>query len=239
VTELELEHQAPGQVRWSDRVLVVGMNGNGKSELAAHLFNQVRCRRVLVDPKGDWQVAGAPRYRLRAQTESNAQAELEGVDWAAPIVHVQPDALNRPQLEALYAQLDRLAPCLVWTDEAYMATTGSWEPRGLRSIQTTGRSRGIGHLACTQRPKNISVTLRTEAQHIFVFRDVGSEDLASLLEHLPYVANLFDLSMTKVLAELPEYGFVWFDRGARDVRICDPLPAELLGAGIVTKAPGR
>lgn len=227
----------PGQIRWHDRVLAVGMNGNGKSELACSIFNRVRCRRVLVDPKGDWQVAGAPRYRLRGQTEANAQAELEGIDWSAPVIHVQPDALVRPQLEALYAQLDRLEPALIWTDEAYMVSSGSWEPRGLRSIQTTGRSRGIGHLACTQRPKNIAVTLRTEAQHTFLFRDIGAEDLASVLAHQPYVGNLFDLNMVQVLAELPQYGFVWLDRDARDVRICDPIP---LGApGVVTKAPGR
>lgn len=233
-----MTEEGAGPIRWSDRVLIVGMNGSGKSELAVSIFNQVAVRRVLIDPKGDWVVDGAPRWRLNARTESHAEAEVEGIDWSAPIIHVQPQSGNRPQLEALYRRIDQLPPVEVLTDECYMTTTGSWAPVGLRSILTTGRSRGLGHLGCTQRPLDISVALRSEAQHIMVFRGIGAKDLADLETHVPYVQD-FDLDVAEAVRGLPPFGFVWFDKGAQEVRICDPLPLDQLPAGPVRKAPGR
>jgi hypothetical protein len=222
----------------SQRVLAVGMNGDGKSELLASIANRVRVRRVLIDPKADWQVAGQPRYQLSSSTVAHAQVELEGIDWDQPIVHVQPTPAERGQLEALYARIDQLAPpLLVWTDEAYMTSSGSWEPRGMRSLQVTGRSRGIGHLAATQRPVDVAMCLRSEADHVMLFRNIGLDDLESFTRRLPYVRD-YHPSVAQLLEQLPPYGFLWLDKNARELTICDPIPLAS-AAGAIAKRPGR
>jgi hypothetical protein len=217
-------------VGFGQRVLAVGMNGSGKSELARYLFAQFRCRKALVDPKGDWKIAGVPRLTLQARDEAGARAELERhLDPAAPVLHVRPAWLGRPgsreQLTALYDFLDGLpGPLHVWTDEGYAVSNASWAPPGFLELQVGSRARGHGHTITSQRPRNIAVEARTEADHLFIFPPLDAEDLKETLRGSPFLTPAKALELA---AGLPEYGYLWVDRRDRSTSIGDPIPDYL------------
>jgi energy-coupling factor transporter ATP-binding protein EcfA2 len=220
-------------IGYGQRVLAVGMNGSGKSELVRWLWSNIANRRALVDPKGEWRVPGVPRVTLTATTLDDAFAEVaERVDVDAPVVHVRPAWLGQPgskeQLTALYAALDRVkGPLTVWTDEAYAVSSASWAPPGLLELQVGSRSRGHGHYVATQRPRNIAKELLTEADHVFLFPPLDVEDLVESRRGMPFLTQADALALT---ADVPEHGYLWVDRRARRADVGDPLPDYLRAA---------
>ncbi len=210
-----------------NRALIVGINGSGKSELARHFIaDVVKPRRVLVDPKGQWRVAGEPMYRLHARDEQSAVAELSLINWQRPIVHVMPKSHNRHQLEALFDRINQTRhPLCVWVDEAYEIATAGQAVPSVTSLLVAGRNRGDGirHgvVACCQRPVGCDVRFRTEAQHIFCFWPLDLQDVRELLRLTPWISYHEAVAL---LQGLPRYGFVWFDRIAQTHQVMPPLP---------------
>lgn len=161
---------------YRDRVAILGMTQSGKSSLARYLFELARCRRVLVDPKHSWSVAGVrPAHRL------------EEIDWSAPLIHVRPPWLDRRFSDELYFGIfRRLRHALVWTDEAYGVCTSAWGA-GVDALQTQGAELEIGHVACSQRPVNARRTLWTESEHLFLFGELDARDVDVALEGFAFV----------------------------------------------------
>jgi hypothetical protein len=203
-----------------DRVACVGMTQSGKSTFARHLFEQARCRRLLVDPKHIWKVKGLPAIR-----------EVADVDWRAPLIHFQPRFQDRDQANELYrAAFTRLRHALVWTDEAYGVSTSSWSGSAIDAVQTQGAALEIGHLVCAQRPVNASRVLWTEADHVFLFPHLDDEDLKTARQGCPFAP----LELIRGLFEkLPRHGYVWLDRRQGRVAVGDPLPAALAAPKLV------
>ncbi len=200
----------------NDRLLLVGKTGSGKSTLAAYLFGELRVQRVIVDPKGEWRVRGAALARAPAQLE--AALERYG------LVRYVPRSGDREEWEEVYRLLFERRRIFVWTDEAYSVSEANWQPRGLRLMQTQGRALGIGHMVCTQRPRNLSRELVTEAEHFFVFTPplTGSD-----LDDVAREMGLEREELRAALLELPEHGFLWYDRRLGETTVCQPLPEEL------------
>jgi DNA helicase HerA-like ATPase len=201
----------------SDRLLLVSSTGAGKSTLAAYLFSQFRSQRVLVDPKNEWTLRGGASVR----GIGTLARELD----RAPLVRFVPATGDRAETEALYAELFQRRRLVVWTDEAYAVSEASWCPRGLRLLQTQGRALELGHIVCTQRPRNIARELLTEAEHIFVFRHgLAADDLHAVSLEL----GLSRDELRAELGRLEPYGFLWFDRRLQHLGACPPLPASYL-----------
>jgi hypothetical protein len=218
-------------IGYDQRTLHVGMTQSGKSTLLGWLFSQLQNRRALVDPKGEWQLPGVPRYELRARTLGEARAELATLDREAPVFHFKPrwygptDEAAKAQLEALYGFLDRLPGALtVWTDEAYGVCSEGWAPSGLVALTVAGASRGKGSWCATQRPVTIAKPLRTEADHIFLHPPLEADDLKELRKLAPFVPAAW---LDETLAALPEFGYVWIDKRAKRYSLGDPLPDYL------------
>ncbi len=216
-------------IGYQQRVVAVGMNRSGKSEILRYLWSQLRCRRVLVDPKGEWQVAGAPLHRLQAQDEATARAEVAALPWAEPIVHVRPawhgsgNRQARAQLQALYARIALLpGACCTWTDEGYGVSSSNWCPPGLSEILVAGAARGHGHLAAFQRPRNVAVELLSEADHLFVVPPLTGDDLAHVLTNGAPFVELGEAR--RLVAELPRHGYLYVDRREQRLLVGDPLP---------------
>jgi pentatricopeptide repeat protein len=144
----------PPVIRFNQRVLIAGMTRSGKSELARYLFAQMRCRRVIVDPKREWSLGvGIPRIELVATTPEQAAAEVAAIDWTQPVVHVAPAWLGRRgakdaaryQLEALFAAIAALPGDVhVWIDELYGVSSSTWAP--------SAAARGRGPRAARSAP---------------------------------------------------------------------------------------
>jgi hypothetical protein len=213
-------------IRFDQRVLAVGMNGSGKSELARYLTSQIRVRRVLIDPKREWSLGvNVPPIRFAGRTLDEYRRQLDTIDVAAlPFLHVQPKWRDRDQLTALFDWLDGLPGQLwVWIDEAFGVSSAAWAPDGLLSLVVAGRARGRGLIACTQRPRNIATEFKTEANHLFLFPPVDLEDVGECLRG---AAFLPPARAVELMDGLPEHGYLWVDKIGKGAAIGDPLPAH-------------
>ena len=197
---------------YTDRVAIIGSTGSGKSELARHLFEAARCRRVLVDSKRTWTIPGVQPVSALSQ-----------IDWTAAVIHVQPPGWrDRGYSDELYGQiLRRLRHALVWTDEAYGVSSSGWPGSSVDAFQATGRELELGHLACMQRPVHAAVTLATEAEHVFLFPPLKRNDLETALGGLSFVDTA---EVERLCADVPRYGYLWLNARDRDLQIGDPLP---------------
>jgi pentatricopeptide repeat protein len=222
-------------IRWNQRVLIAGMTRSGKSELARYLFAQMRCRRVLIDPKREWALGvGVPRIELGATTMEAAEREAAAIDWTQPVLHVSPLWLGRRgardaaryQLEALFARIARLpGDTHVWIDEGYGVSSASWAPAGLIELEVAGGGMGKGSTTCTQRPVNVAKELLTEADYLFLFGPLDRDDVAESLRgcssFLPPERAL------ELMAAQPRYGYLFVSKPDRSYAIGPPLPAHL------------
>jgi hypothetical protein len=221
----EWADEAP--VNYNDRCLILGKTTSGKSELARYLFSAFTgCRRVCVNVKGLADV-GVP-----------AVSDPGAVDWTAPVINFVPRSSKQELYEELYAGiLAHGGPTVVWLDEAFGPTTGNRAPDSLIMVQTQGAQRGIGHLVCSQRPENIAVPLRTEAEHVWIFvPPISYNDLEAIAREIAYLDDapcgpreLADL-LRSVQAKHGLYSSVWWNRATGELVECEPLPASVVGA---------
>lgn len=212
---------ASGGVNFNDRVLVVGKTGSGKSVLTRMLAAQsTGARLVIVDVKREIDAGVEP------------VDDVDAIDWTAPVVLFRPPTMSREVYAELYAALLAAGgPTVVWLDEARGVTTSNYAPDGLLLVQMQGRRLGIGHLVCCQRPYNVAVELRTEAEHFFIFGPLSKRDADALADEIGRIDKraLTGEQLARMLDELDaEHGrhaFLWYDRRMRELRHCEPVPA--------------
>lgn len=223
----------------NDRHLFVGKTGSGKSTAGTVLWSRLvgagGPQGVVVDPKDEWHVRGAARVSRPRLLELALREHR--------LIHYVPSEDSVEEWEAVYAHLfeSRRARwvrggLIVLTDEATSMTTGNRAPRGLKLIQTQGRGLGIGHLAMTQRPRDISRVLITEAEHVWLFGPpLVLDDLTSIARELGRSRE----DVRELIGELPPHGMLWWNRRADSLTYVEPLPAHLLNRSLVRKPRGR
>jgi hypothetical protein len=210
-------------VAFNDRSLFIGKTLSGKSTLARWFWGQmIGARRVCVNVKGSPGIGVPPVFDVGA------------IDWTAPVVNYVPREITPKAFEDLYAAiLEHGGATNVWLDEAYGPTTGSSAAPSLIRVQTQGASLGIGHTVCSQRPKDIAVPLRTEAEHIFmVVPPISYDDLGALAREVSYIdgqpcgpRELADM-LREVQQQYGDHAAVWWQRGTGEIVVMEPLPPE-------------
>lgn len=215
----------PRLVLYRDRVALVGETGSGKSEFMRWLFEQTRCRRMLVDAKHSWRLKGVEPVH-----------EVADVDWRAPLIHVQPPWQDRSFSDELYRtafrRLPPLGQAVIFTDESYGVSMSSWLSSGVATVQTQGRELEIGHVAAIQRPVNVNRELYTEATHVILFRGLDDDDLQTLRRGFTWLPLE---QLRELFYALPRYGYLWIDRAGQRVDVGDPLGEEYRRAGVMRR----
>jgi hypothetical protein len=212
-------------IGFNQRMVDCGMNRSGKSEFMRYVFVELRVRRFLIDPKGEWFIKGFPRIDLRGRDLVEARAQVKQIDWTQPFVHIKPGWRVKEQLEALFEELANVAgEHFTWIDECYGVSTASWCPAGLHQLLVAGAGLGQGVGACTQRPVKVAPEFFTEADHVLIFPPLEKDDFREALQGVPFVT--VD-EATRLAGELPQHGYLWADRREKTLSIGDPLPAEL------------
>jgi energy-coupling factor transporter ATP-binding protein EcfA2 len=212
---------APGRggVRFTDRVVIVGQTGRGKSVLARHLLAAMRPRKVLIDPKNE--LDGFPGATL-ARGAGGLLAALRAGEPVVRFVPVEgtPDEYHR----AYAAILEQPEPVVTFTDELYAPGDANSAPRGLRLLLTQGRSLGKGHIGATQRPRRVCLEAISEAQHFYLFGPPPARSDLSLLAD--YVGQPEPV-LRHELARLEPYAYLWSDRTTGELTSWPPLPRHL------------
>lgn len=210
----------PRAIRRSDRLLIVGYTGCGKTELAKMIAARKTAPRLIVwDPKDELSFPGVVPARGLDQLEDRLRR-------GGRIVHWIPATGDRDEYETASMLVWRTpGPYLWWVDEAAECTTASWCPRGLRLCAQQGRSREKAVMALTQRLAECHPVLRTLADHIFLFAEPPVDiDLDKLAGHMGHSATEIAAMVNELNDEYGRHAHLWWIRPTREMRRCAPIP---------------
>lgn len=153
------------EIRASDRVMVCGKTGSGKTVFArAALWSQPNL--LVIDSKGeldDWRTVGFDRTSRRAV--------LRGEPRRMRLIPESPG-----DADAAIAWAYKVGNITVYVDELYAMVTPSRIPAGLSAALTRGRSRNCSVWCGVQRPRHIPLIVLSEADAYFCFRLQLAED---------------------------------------------------------------
>ena len=195
-------------IKASDRLLITGRTGSGKSHLARRIFEASPTPRLLIDPKDGESTAYAVTF-----SDPNRLPE-------SPVARFVPqDPTDLDIYDRLYGVVFDAGPRTVWLDEARYAAPANGIPRNVGRVVTQGRSKGIGHIACTQRPVWFAPELLSESEHVITFATSHPRDLDTIAG----VLSISPRELGGLLAELSEYGFSWYDVRLQTVTLCPPV----------------
>lgn len=186
----------------SQRLVVIGATGSGKTFLARRIFGAVPPPRLVIDPKDDPEATGSG-YAVTFRDPTRLPD--------APVVRFVPsDPLDRDIYDRLYATVwGSGRRWFTWLDEAENAAPASrGMPRAMGRLITQGRVRGLGHMALNQRPVGIDPRLIGNAEHVITFRMGYPADLDTMAQAFGVAPG----ELRRWLGSLPRYGFAWYDR---------------------------
>lgn len=203
-------------IRYEDRILAVGATGTGKSTLVLRLFFAAAPPRLVIDPADSdlTDVEGAVTARTVADLEAAHEADT---------LRFVPRAPDRPEeYDDVYRwAFHRRFPGLVWLDEAGLAAPAQGCPRWITAYLVQGRKRGLGHIACHTRPREISRNLIAQAQHVLLWSLPNPDDRRAVAQQIGVAEHELD----SALRGLPPYGFLWWQLRTGDLVECPPLDA--------------
>lgn len=220
-----LPTEGPRGIRRSDRLLMVGYTGCGKTELAKMIAARSGTRLIVWDPKDELELRVAKARGIGSLEKALREPRR--------IVHWVPVTGERDEYEAAAALVWRTpGPWLWWVDEASECTSPSWCPTGLRLAATQGRTSERSVMALTQRVAECHAVLRSQAEHIFVFAEEPIDlDLKALAGHVPLSAADLAQALRELHSEYGRHAHLWSIRPTRELRRCAPIPLR--------RPPGR
>jgi DNA helicase HerA-like ATPase len=198
-------------IRYEDRIFVTGASGTGKSTLALRLLLSAAAPRLVIDPS-DSLLLDQPGF----VTFRDPRRPPAG---AATARFVPADPADRDAYDLVYQWAWARYPRWVLLDEAGVAAPAQGAPRWLRTFVVQGRKRGLGHLACHTRPREVDRNLIAQAAHVFIFATANPDDRA----HLAALMGVPPALLESSLAALPWHGFLWWSVRDQVLTACPPL----------------
>lgn len=182
---MKLETTLP-LLRGDQRFIFIGKTESGKSFLARYLLKLFRAhgwRIVIVDPKMGW-MSNHP-YGEKSKLETvDSPVLTDEFDPAIRCMIFQPAVWNA-SLARMCEDIMRYGNTIVYFDEITQLVGANNVPTEFKILWTQGRARNVGAWAGTQRPKNIPLDIKDQAEVWFVFRTTDETDRSLIASYLP------------------------------------------------------
>ncbi len=173
-------------IKPTDRVILVGTTGSGKTYFAQHVLKRAPCL-VVMDPKGlinskEWALEPWDKKQRHLNKGENVRVRI-------------PPQTHEDDWEYYFARIYEIArarkyrPFVVYIDELYGIGPANGS-RGLQALYTRGRELGISVWASTQRPKRIPIYALSEAETIILFTTRMPQDVDLMGEMIPDLGQL-------------------------------------------------
>ena len=191
----------------TERTVVVGMTGSGKTQGSAFLLSRMRFEEmpwIILDFKRESLFQDFNAFSIVGTTPPR--------DPGIYIFKTGPDDLDN--IEALFLQVHARGDCGVFVDEGMELG----HSRPFRTLLTQGRSLNIPMIVCTQRPAHVTRSVFTEANFFMIYHMNHPEDQKLVAG---YVGE------TKSLPPLPRYHSYWYDVVERQLLKMRPVPDRL------------
>lgn len=174
------------------RAYFAGKTGSGKSYLARYLLKKMRAsgwRVVIIDPKKDWQGRGKERrpYGKDNGPGSGTVDHPVLVDTFKPELGVQ---IFQPfewdeKCDHFAQAIMSVGNTVVYFDEITQLVNASHVPRWFNVLWTQGRSLNIAAWAGSQRPRNVPIIIKDQAEAWYIFRVKNWEDRKAIAGYIP------------------------------------------------------
>ncbi len=187
----------------SNRVMIVGTTGSGKTELVKNLLASQN-RVIIIDPKHEFKLEGF-------KVNKNFNYPNAFTKTFRQILRPRPGRDDERLAEFLYTAYKRRNVTIYCDELAVIEESYPETLSVMKVIQVTGRSRHVGIWNATQRPRNFPRTFMTESEVFFMFRLQSAEDR-------DYMSGFIG---NEVEEKLPLYIF-WYYRGDDETtpRLC-------------------
>jgi hypothetical protein len=197
----------------TQHLVIVGRNGTGKTRGAVwHLSKRDYKNKpwIIFDWKHDDLIAKLPTQEL----EWGKLPEGPGLY----VVHPFPD--DQENVDALLWAIYSMGNVGIYVDEGYMLN----KSKAYRAISTQGRSKRIPTITLSQRPKNMDLSVFSEATFIQSYALNDLNDRKRVAEWMPPEdknGNRYDPKY-----RLPDYHSWYYDVGKDEIAILAPVPDE-------------
>lgn len=180
----------PPELRGDQRYLFLGKTRSGKSYLARYLLKLARSKKwrvVIIDPKKDWMGRGPGRRKFAegkslGTIDSPVYTEIFRPELAVQIF--QPVEWN-DTCAAFFRAITEVGNTIVYFDEISQLVTASRVPLEFNVLWTQGAALNIGAWCATQRPRNIPLIVKDQAEVWFIFRIINIEDRKIVVGYVP------------------------------------------------------
>lgn len=196
----------------TQRHLIIGRTGSGKSQLATYLLS---LRRYDLMP---WVICNFKDDELLNQIPG--VTELDGLKLPKPkqftpgLYMARPDIDDWDGMEAMLAEMWKRTHIGLYVDEALVISAPKHP--AYRRILTQGRSRRVPVVACTQRPVDLDRYNFSESEYISIMALSDNREPEKIRDMIGGDTLNMDI--------LPEYHSYYLDRIKRTVSIIAPVP---------------
>jgi len=176
-----MEEKEQISIAYNKRLLFIGKTRSGKSYLSRVLMNQFKkvkdLQIIIIDPKheikkfGDGSSLEKPKLVTEYQDKLKVQV-FQTFEWL-------------PSLDRMIDKVLKRGKAIVCFDELGGLATASHVPSGITRLWTQGGGKGVGAWSLIQFPKRVPLVIKSQSEHIFLFRINSKEDRKAILDFIP------------------------------------------------------